>query len=233
MSKIAFDRLSFLVVDDNSHMRRLVRSLLHGFGSRQVYEAEDGAAGLEGVENYSPDILITDWAMPIFDGLELLQMIRNPDSCKNAYIPIIMLTGHAEKDRVIQARNYGVTEFLCKPISAKSLYDRIFSIVLNPRPFVKTPKYFGPDRRRLADANFQGQERRSAELAETSDAQNDIDNMFDNADAETESQDDIDNMFDNAGTETESQDDIDNMFDNAGAETETLAVEDIEKETAA
>ena len=186
MSKIAFDRLSFLVVDDNSHMRRLVRSLLHGFGSRQVYEAEDGAAGLEGVENYNPDILITDWAMPIFDGLELMQMIRNPDSCKNAYIPIIMLTGHAEKDRVIQARNYGVTEFLCKPISAKSLYDRIFSIVLNPRPFIKTPKYFGPDRRRLEDTNYQGEDRRSQDKAAGSEAQDEIDNLFDDAGPETE-----------------------------------------------
>ncbi len=233
MSKIAFDRLSFLVVDDNSHMRRLVRSLLHGFGSRQVYEAEDGAAGLEGVENYNPDILITDWAMPIFDGLELLQMIRNPDSCKNAYIPIIMLTGHAEKDRVIQARNYGVTEFLCKPISAKSLYDRIFSIVLNPRPFIKTPKYFGPDRRRLADANYQGKERRSEDRAEPSGAQDEIDNMFDEAGPETGSQDEIDNMFDEASPETGSQDDIDNMFADAGTKTETLAIEDIGEETVA
>jgi len=160
MSKIAFDRISFLVVDDNSHMRRLVRSLLHGFGSRQVFEAEDGAAGLEAVETYAPDILITDWAMPIFDGLELVQMIRNPESCKNAYIPIIMLTGHSEKERVVQARDLGVTEFLCKPISAKALYDRIFNIVMNPRPFIRTATYFGPDRRRLKNSNYTGKERR-------------------------------------------------------------------------
>ena len=164
MSKIAFDRLSFLVVDDNSHMRRLVRSLLHGFGSRQVYEAEDGAAGLEAVETYGPDILITDWAMPIFDGLELVQMIRNPDSCKNAYIPIIMLTGHAEKQRVVQARDMGVTEFLAKPISAKALYDRIYNIAMNPRPFIRTRNYFGPDRRRFINPNYTGEERRKQDI---------------------------------------------------------------------
>lgn len=160
MSKIAFDRMSFLVVDDNSHMRRLVRSLLHGFGSRQVYEAEDGAAGLESVETYGPDILITDWVMPIFDGLELVQMIRNPESCRHAYIPIIMLTGHAERQRVIQARDAGVTEFLCKPISAKALYDRIYSIVIQPRPFIRTKSYFGPDRRRQVSETYTGKERR-------------------------------------------------------------------------
>ena len=158
--KIDFDQMSFLIVDDNSHMRRLVRSLLHGFGSRQVFEAEDGAGGLEAVETYGPDIMITDWAMPIFDGLELVQMIRNPDSCRNAYIPIIMLTGHAEKQRVIQARDMGVTEFLAKPISAKALYDRIYNIVMNPRPFIRSRSFFGPDRRRFINPNYTGEERR-------------------------------------------------------------------------
>ena len=158
--KIDFDQMSFLIVDDNSHMRRLVRSLLHGFGSRQVFEAEDGAGGLEAVETYGPDVMITDWAMPIFDGLELVQMIRNPDSCRNAYIPIIMLTGHAEKQRVIQARDMGVTEFLAKPISAKALYDRIYNIVMNPRPFIRSRSFFGPDRRRFINPNYTGEERR-------------------------------------------------------------------------
>ena len=109
---IDFEALSFLIVDDNAHMRRIVRSLLHGFGSRRVYEAEDGASGLEAVETQAPDILITDWAMPIFDGLELVQMIRNPDGFRNPYIPIIMLTAHSEKQRVMAARDIGVTEFL-------------------------------------------------------------------------------------------------------------------------
>jgi CheY-like chemotaxis protein len=145
MAKIDFDRLSFAVVDDNVHMRRLIRTLLYSFGSREIYEAEDGASGLEIVEMYSPDILITDWAMPIFDGLEFVQLIRNPDACKNAYIPIIMLTGHADRRRVLQARDSGVTEFLCKPVSATALYQRIKSIILNPRPFVRNGSYFGPE----------------------------------------------------------------------------------------
>lgn len=145
MAKIDFDRLSFAVVDDNVHMRRLIRTLLYSFGSREIYEAEDGASGLEIVEMYSPDILITDWAMPIFDGLEFVQLIRNPDACKNAYIPIIMLTGHADRRRVLQARDSGVNEFLCKPVSATALYQRIKSIILNPRPFVRNGSYFGPE----------------------------------------------------------------------------------------
>ena len=162
MAKIAFDRLSFLIVDDNAHMRRIVRAILHGFGAREIYEADDGAAGLEALESYSPDMLITDWSMPIFDGAELVQMIRNPKACKNAYVPIIMLTAHSEKKRVLEARDLGVNEFLCKPISAKSLYLRIKSIVENPRPFIRTKNYFGPDRRRGSKNKYMGAERRKA-----------------------------------------------------------------------
>ena len=129
MIRIDFNRLRFLIIEDNVHMRRILRTLLYGFGSREVYEAEDGAAGLEAFVHYSPDIVITDWAMPIFDGLELTQMIRQPGANANPYVPIIMLTGHSEKKRVLAARDAGVTEFLAKPISAKALYQRILNIV--------------------------------------------------------------------------------------------------------
>ena len=163
MIRIDFNRLRFLVIEDNLHMRRIVRTLLYGFGSREVYEAEDGAAGLEAFVHYVPDIVITDWAMPIFDGLELTQMIRKPDAHANPYVPIIMLSGHSEKNRVMQARDAGVTEFLAKPIAAKALYERILSVVLNPRPFIRTATFFGPDRRRNVNPNYTGPERRKGE----------------------------------------------------------------------
>ena len=69
MVRIDFNRLRFLVIDDNAHMRRIIRTLLHGFGAREVYEAEDGAAGLESFTHNLPDIVILDWAMPMFDGM--------------------------------------------------------------------------------------------------------------------------------------------------------------------
>ena len=160
MIRIDFNRLRFLVIDDNAHMRRILRTLLHGFGAREVYEAEDGASGLEAFMHNIPDIVITDWSMPIFDGLELTQMIRQPGANANPYVPIIMLTGHSEKKRVVAARDSGVTEFLAKPISANALYQRILNVVVNPRPFIKTKNYFGPDRRRLVNPNYVGPERR-------------------------------------------------------------------------
>jgi CheY-like chemotaxis protein len=166
MYRIDFNKLRFLLCDDNPHMRRILRTLLHSFGAREAYEAEDGATALEMYTHYVPDIVITDWSMPIFDGLELTQMIRQPESKGNPYAPIIMLTGHSEKRRVTVARDAGVTEFLAKPISAKGLYQRILNVVANPRPFIKTKTYFGPDRRRNTNAAYMGPERRVGGHAE-------------------------------------------------------------------
>src|SRR4051812_33294990 len=160
MIRIDFNKLRFLVIDDNAHMRRILRTLLHGFGARDVYEAEDGAAGLEAFTHYMPDIVLTDWAMPIFDGLELAQMLRQPGATSNPFVPIIMLTGHSEKKRVMAARDAGITEFMVKPVSPKALYQRILTVIANPRPFIRTKTYFGPDRRRNTNSSYVGPERR-------------------------------------------------------------------------
>ncbi len=170
MVRIDFGALTFVVIDDSAPMRRIVRTVLHGFGSRHVYEAEDGAAGLEAFLHYAPDIIIADWVMPVFGGLELTGVIRQPGSNPNPFVPIIMLTGYTEKSRVIEARDAGVTEFLAKPFSPKALYQRILNIVINPRSFIKSKRYFGPDRRRTRGINYTGSERRkgNAEIIDRS-----------------------------------------------------------------
>ena len=78
-----------------------------------------------------------------------------------------MVTGHTEKARVTAARDAGITEFLAKPISAKALYHRIVNVVANPRPFIKTKTYFGPDRRRNVNPNYIGPERRKGGKSDT------------------------------------------------------------------
>jgi len=166
MVRIDFKPLSFLVVDDSAHMRRLVRTLLHSFGAREINEAENGAAGLEVFTRNLPDIVILDWAMPIFDGIELTRMIRVSEDNPNPFVPIIMLTGNAERRRVLQARDAGVTDFLVKPISAKVLYERIVNVVVNPRPPMRARTYLGPDRRRSLSSSYSGPERRTGSPAE-------------------------------------------------------------------
>jgi CheY-like chemotaxis protein len=158
--KVDFSRIRFLLVDDNIYMRRMLRSLLTGFDARIIHEAEDGAAGLEAIRIQMPDIVIADWEMPMLDGIEMTRFVRQSATSVNPFLPIIMMTGHAEKKRVLTARDAGVTEFLVKPISAHALYNRVLNIVANPRPFVRTKSYFGPDRRRMTKDGYRGPERR-------------------------------------------------------------------------
>ncbi len=133
MTKVLFDRLSFLVVDDNTYARRLIRTILFSFGSRQVHEAEDGASALELIELHQPDIVVTDLIMPVFDGFDLVRTIRHSKS-DYAAMPIILVTAHAEKKHVLEARKLGVSEFLRKPFSANAFYERVQSIMTKADP---------------------------------------------------------------------------------------------------
>uniref|UniRef100_UPI003BAA7AD4 response regulator n=1 Tax=Stappia sp. TaxID=1870903 RepID=UPI003BAA7AD4 len=151
--------LRVLVVEDNLHMRRILRRMLSGFGVTLIHEAEDGAEALEQVARQDPDLIITDWLMPIVDGAELTRRIRSGNS-PGCFVPIIAVTAHTQKRRVVEARDCGVTEILCKPVSAKALYLRIANCVLNQRDFIRSKTFFGPDRRRFQLPNYKGIDRR-------------------------------------------------------------------------
>jgi DNA-binding response OmpR family regulator len=98
-------------------------------------------------------------------GFELIREIRKGSEGSNQFVPIIMLSGHTEPQRILKARDIGATEFLAKPISAKSLFTRIISIIENERQFVRSKNFFGPDRRRRAMGVLEGiKERRKDEL---------------------------------------------------------------------
>ena len=160
MLRIDIHRLRFLVIEDSAPMRHIIRTLLHGFGSRDVREAEDGGTGFGIFNEYQPDIVLTAYALRIVDGLEITRMIRQSNESSNPFVPIILCANHTDKTFVTAARDAGVTEVLAKPFSAKSLYERIVYIVANPRPFIKTKTFFGPNRRRNAGLNHAGPERR-------------------------------------------------------------------------
>lgn len=165
-----FARVTVMVVDDNRHMRALLMSILHALGFRNVREFGDGVSALENIEQIQPDIVITDWHMEPMDGMTLVRDIRNAADEAVRYVPIIMLTGHSEAERVRAARDAGVHEFLAKPISAKSLFARIIRIIDSPRPFIKTTDYFGPDRRRRDVGPPDGIAERRKEATEGTDA---------------------------------------------------------------
>ena len=137
-------QLSVLIVDDNAFMRNIVRGLLSTIGIKKIAEASDGIMGLELIRLESPDLIILDWEMPLLDGPELVRIIRSPGVFPVPDIPIIMLTAHGDRWRVLEAARIGVNEFLCKPISAKVLRDRLISILLKPRATVQIGDYYGP-----------------------------------------------------------------------------------------
>ncbi|MCF6292552.1 MAG: response regulator [Robiginitomaculum sp.] len=160
-----------LVVEDNQHMARLVRTLLAAIELRNVDLAKDGAEAFDALQSTSYDLMITDLAMQPIDGIEMTKMIRTSEDSPAPMLPIIMMTGHSERHLVEQARDAGTTEFLCKPLTAQNLYQRIVAVVERPRMFVRTDTFFGPDRRRNTNKEYNGTERR-AEQAEISNASN-------------------------------------------------------------
>ena len=166
MADYNLSRLNFLIVDDNKHMRALVKSILHALGVKSILEAGDGADAFKELRHFPADVIICDWSMQPLDGLDFVRMVRTGTDSPNPFVPIIMLTGHTEMHRVMEARDSGVHEFLAKPISAKGIYSRIRTIIENPRPFIRAGIYFGPDRRRKENPNYNGPERRKADKGE-------------------------------------------------------------------
>ena len=162
--------LKVLLVDDNAHMRAITSAVLQSAGIRSVREASDGGAALEVLRRHLPDLVIVDFNMFPLDGVEFTRLVRNSPDSANPYLPIIMMTGHSEKSRVYEARDAGVTEFLVKPITAKAILDRIQSVIFQPRPFVKTESYFGPDRRRRDLPGYKGPMRRAGDQSRVPDS---------------------------------------------------------------
>lgn len=140
--------IEVLIVDDNVFIRKVVRNLLVGFGVKSVHEAVDGLAGLEAIRTLAPTVVILDWEMPLLNGAELVRMVRSPGVFPLPEIPIIMLTGHGERWRVLEAAKLGVNEFLRKPVSGQALLDRILSILVKPRSMVRVGDYYGPEPRK-------------------------------------------------------------------------------------
>ncbi len=157
---IAFNRLNVLIIDDNPHMRQLLRVILDSLGVAKIIEAKDGSDALSIMRQSPVDVAIVDWMMEPLDGLEFTRLIRTASDTPNKFLPIIMLTGHTERHRIIEARDAGVTEFLAKPVNAAAVHSRLRSAVEKPRDFVKVGRFFGPDRRRRHE-NFDGLKKRN------------------------------------------------------------------------
>ena len=143
------EAMKVLVVDDEQYMRKVVRTMLLSMGMKIIYEAEDGHAGLESICRHQPDLVIVDWEMPGMDGSTFVRMVRSPRTFPFPDVPIIMLSGHGDRWRVVEAAKLGAHEYLLKPVSTKALHERIAAILTIPRPFITLDGYYGPAPRRF------------------------------------------------------------------------------------
>jgi two-component system chemotaxis response regulator CheY len=119
--------IKILIVDDFSTMRRIIKNLLRDLGYNNTYEADDGATALPMLEAGDFQFVITDWNMPIMQGIDLLRNIRK--SPKLRAMPVLMVTAEAKRDQIIEAAKAGVNGYIVKPFTAatlKSKLDKIF-----------------------------------------------------------------------------------------------------------
>ncbi len=119
--------MRLLVVDDSSTMRRIIRNNLKAVGYDDVLEAENGEGALARLQAEKVDLVITDWNMPVMNGLELVSAMRKADALKQT--PILMVTTVAEKDEILKAMQAGVTNYVVKPFDSATLKKNIDQIL--------------------------------------------------------------------------------------------------------
>ncbi len=119
--------MKFLVVDDFSTMRRIIKNLLFDLGYTNVTEADDGATALPVLQAGGIDFLITDWNMPGMPGLDLLKAVRADEKLKG--MPVLMLTAEAKREQIVEAAQAGVNGYVIKPFTAITLKEKIDKIL--------------------------------------------------------------------------------------------------------
>ena len=149
-----FATAKVLVVDDEHYMRKVVRTMLMSIGMRESMRRRTVRPVSNSIRSQPPDVVILDWEMPGLDGPGFVRMVRSPATFPYPNVPIIMLTGHGERSRVIEAVKIGVNEFLLKPVSSKALQDRMVAVLTKPRQIMQSGDYYGPAPRKLAAASM-------------------------------------------------------------------------------
>lgn len=156
-----FKHVKILIVESSPELFELLRGVLSMFTVPDVniygaYSVEEGFT-LYAKDQF--DMVIIDWMQTPDRGIELTKKIRTDSASPNPFVPIIMTAGSGHKNRVIRARDAGVSEYLVKPFTAKTLARKIERIIEHPRPFVVCETYIGPDRR-VGLGDYDGPERR-------------------------------------------------------------------------
>jgi CheY-like chemotaxis protein len=147
-----------MIIEDSPFFRSMLAEILRFLKVGKIMQMEDGAAAITHLRQAGknqmtmqallPDIIICDYVMSPIDGSMVLRWLRHHDESPDRFIPFIMISGAADRDKVHLSRDLGVTEFMAKPFSVKSIADHLLAVIEGQRQFIYTKDYFGPDRRR-------------------------------------------------------------------------------------
>jgi len=115
--------MKVLIVDDFSTMRRIIKNLLRDLGFTNTFEADDGNTALPMLKNGDFEFVVTDWNMPIMQGIDLLKEIRKDPNLK--HLPVLMVTAEAKREQIIEAAQAGVNGYIVKPFTASTLKEKL------------------------------------------------------------------------------------------------------------
>lgn len=137
-----------LIVDDNQDMRNIIRPLLRRLRVSKVSESESGTEALEKLVNFHFNLIIASMNMGDMNGIDFVRKVRADSDLLNQNVAIIMISALTKAESVVEARDAGINEFIAIPVSYKVLRDRVINVACNPRPFLESKPFNGPDRRR-------------------------------------------------------------------------------------
>jgi CheY-like chemotaxis protein len=145
------NKFHVLIADSDQQLASISKMMLKGMGFTNIQITPSGTKALAMIKTGNFDFLITDWNLKDLDGISLINHIRRDPDSPNPTLPVIMLTGRMEQADVQHARDNGIHEYVVKPFSAQTIYNRLERIVEFPRYFVVGKEFVGPDRRHRKD----------------------------------------------------------------------------------
>lgn len=145
--RINLERTRLLLCDDNEQALSVESAMFRGFGMHRQYKASNAKEAMQIVGSREVDLIVMDCGMPDMDGYDFVKWLRTQGPGDAAYIPCILMTGHAAQRLVEKSRDCGANFVISKPFTPQVLLQRVYWVAKDERQFVRTAGYVGPDRR--------------------------------------------------------------------------------------
>ena len=169
--KSLLKNIQLLIADADDWLGEALRFNLEQMGFGTVRRVRSGQDAYTALARKPYDFVITEWNLPEMDGLSLVRKLRSSkEEIIRPALPVIMLSGRSEKQDVLTARDAGINEYIVKPFSSQAVFQRLERLVDQPRPFIISPQFSGPDRRRKAAHSGPDKRQRSPHLIHPSEA---------------------------------------------------------------